>query len=77
MAAAHWTKNPTKKQLISAIVFWCVGIFLSTATATDMFRASPFIRRNIIPLLLWVFATYTVISVCKNYFRNRRLSETK
>jgi hypothetical protein len=67
-----WIKNPTKKQVLIVFFTWVTGIILLTLSMTNLFTENPLKGKYAILYLLIITATITMISVCINYFKNKR-----
>lgn len=68
----RWITNPTKKQAILISALWITGVILLIFAITNFFTENPFRLKNGMTLFLIIFSSFTIISVCRNYRKNKR-----
>lgn len=69
--SANWVLNPTKKQFITAVLVFGIGVVLNVLSLTNLFTESPFQRKNILILILMLLTIILIIRVSRNYISKR------
>ena len=67
-----WRQNPTRNQAILFFCIWLLSVALLVLSTTNFFTTNPFVRENIVLLLLVLATSFSTLSVCRNYLRNKQ-----
>ena len=62
--------NPSKKQFLSLVMIWFVGVFLLIIVITEGFNDFIIRKDNVFYGLLLLFSTWKMIMVFRAYFKH-------
>lgn len=62
-----WVKSPSKKQMITIIVFWLVGVAACVLSITNFFTETFLKGSYFMIYFLMLMSTVTVVKVIRNY----------
>jgi len=65
--------NPSKKQFLSFVMIWFVGVFLLLLVITDGFNDFIIKKDNVLYFLLLLFSTWKMIMVFRAYFKHSKV----
>jgi hypothetical protein len=68
---SDWVHYPTKKHLVVYGSLWFTGVALIVLSATNFFTENPFVRKNTLFLILFIFSIIPLIQMVNNYFANK------
>ncbi len=66
-----WVTNPDTKDIWIYSGLWITGVILILLAATNFFTETPFIRKNILFVILVIFSLVPIIQMTRNYFANK------
>ena len=68
----NWINNPTKKQLILAVLLGLTGFILLLLSMTNFFTETLFQGKYFILYFLLIGSGLTVYKVCRSYYKNNK-----
>jgi hypothetical protein len=72
ISKTNWTNNPSSRQVIFMTIGWAITLILIVLTLTDIFTEPLSLKKNSALCFLFIFSTWGVVRIYKNYYKHKK-----